>query len=59
MTMLRWYSWSGSDTWPGAALPEASTRARPALGFDAERLKRIDAAIDRAIEQKEVPGAVV
>jgi uncharacterized protein YbbC (DUF1343 family)/CubicO group peptidase (beta-lactamase class C family) len=38
------------------ALPEA---APTSLGFDAGRLKRIDAAIDRAIERKQVPGAVV
>jgi uncharacterized protein YbbC (DUF1343 family)/CubicO group peptidase (beta-lactamase class C family) len=44
-----------------------STRARaelpaadPAsLGFDADRLRRVDAAIDRAIERGQVPGAVV
>ena len=29
------------------------------LGFDADRLKRIDAVVDRAIERKLVPGAVV
>ncbi len=29
------------------------------LGFDAERLKRIDGAIDRAIVRGQVPGAVV
>jgi len=39
-----------------AALPEA---APAALGFDAGRLKRIDGAIDRAIERGQVPGAVV
>jgi uncharacterized protein YbbC (DUF1343 family)/CubicO group peptidase (beta-lactamase class C family) len=39
-----------------AGLPDASP-AR--LGFDAERLKRIDGAIDRAIERGQVPGAVV
>ena len=39
-----------------AALPEAPPGS---LGFDVERLKRIDAAIDRAIENEEVPGAVV
>ena len=39
-----------------AALPEAPPAS---LGFDAERLKRIDAAIDRAIEHEDVPGAVV
>ena len=44
----------GSSAW--AALPEASPAS---LGFDAERLKRIDAAIERAIETGEIPGAVV
>ncbi len=39
-----------------AALPEGPPVT---LGFDAQRLKRIDAAMDRAIEKKEVPGAVV
>ena len=39
-----------------AALPEA---APASLGFDAGRLKRIDGAIDRAIEHAQVPGAVV
>jgi len=39
-----------------AALPEATPAS---LGFDADRLKKIDAAIDRAIERKHVPGAVV
>jgi len=39
-----------------AALPEA---APAALGFDAGRLKRIDGAIDLAIERGQVPGAVV
>ena len=29
------------------------------MGFDGERLNKIDAAIDRAIELKQVPGAVV
>ncbi len=29
------------------------------LGLDPDRLRRIDAAIDRAIERKQVPGAVV
>ena len=38
------------------ALPDANPAS---LGFDAERLQRIDAAIDRAIDRKEVPGAVV
>jgi len=38
----------------------ALSQAPPAaLDFDAGRLKRIDGAIDRAIEHKEVPGAVV
>ena len=39
-----------------AALPDAPPLS---LGFDAERLKRIDAAIDLAIEHRDVPGAVV
>jgi CubicO group peptidase (beta-lactamase class C family) len=39
-----------------AGLPDASP-AR--LGFDADRLKRIDGAIDRAIERGQVPGVVV
>jgi uncharacterized protein YbbC (DUF1343 family)/CubicO group peptidase (beta-lactamase class C family) len=39
-----------------AALPDAPPAT---LGFDAGRLKRIDAVIDRAIEHGEVPGAVV
>ncbi len=39
-----------------AGLPEASPTR---LGFDADRLGRLDAVIDRAIEQKRFPGAVV
>ena len=39
-----------------AALPDA---APAALGFDPERLKRIDAAVDLSVQHKEVPGAVV
>jgi len=39
-----------------ATLPEAPPGS---LGFDSERLKRIDAAIDRAISEGKVPGAVV
>jgi uncharacterized protein YbbC (DUF1343 family)/CubicO group peptidase (beta-lactamase class C family) len=39
-----------------AGLPEAPPRA---LGFEASRLQRIDAAIDRAIERSQIPGAVV
>ncbi len=39
-----------------ANLPEALPAS---LGFDGERLKRIDAAIDRAISEGKVPGAVV
>ncbi|WP_250847006.1 exo-beta-N-acetylmuramidase NamZ domain-containing protein [Aquisphaera insulae] len=35
------------------------SRAPETLGFDAERLARIDAAIDRSIAAGEVPGAVV
>jgi uncharacterized protein YbbC (DUF1343 family)/CubicO group peptidase (beta-lactamase class C family) len=38
------------------ALPDADPGS---LGFDVERLKRIDAAIDEAIDHKAVPGAVV
>jgi CubicO group peptidase (beta-lactamase class C family) len=43
---------------PGAhaELPSAEPAS---LGFDAERLKRIDTAIDGAIERGQVPGAVV
>ena len=43
-------------TTAGAGLPAADPVS---LGFDAERLKRIDGAIDRAIERGQVPGAVV
>jgi len=44
---------------PGSA-PATLPEAPPAsLGFDGERLKRIDAAIDRAISEGKVPGAVV
>jgi uncharacterized protein YbbC (DUF1343 family)/CubicO group peptidase (beta-lactamase class C family) len=39
-----------------AGLPPADPAS---LGFDPERLKRIDGAIDRAIEGGQVPGAVV
>jgi uncharacterized protein YbbC (DUF1343 family)/CubicO group peptidase (beta-lactamase class C family) len=39
-----------------AKLPEGPPAS---LGFDAERLKRIDAAIDSAIASGQVPGAVV
>jgi uncharacterized protein YbbC (DUF1343 family)/CubicO group peptidase (beta-lactamase class C family) len=39
-----------------AGLPAADPAT---LGFDAERLKRIDGTIDRAIERGQVPGAVV
>jgi uncharacterized protein YbbC (DUF1343 family)/CubicO group peptidase (beta-lactamase class C family) len=39
-----------------AALPEAPPAS---LGFDPERLGRIDAVVDAAIERAEVPGAVV
>lgn len=37
-------------------LPE---RSPASLGFDAARLKRVDAALDRAIEEGDVPGAVL
>jgi uncharacterized protein YbbC (DUF1343 family)/CubicO group peptidase (beta-lactamase class C family) len=39
-----------------AGLPAAEP---PSLGFDPDRLRRIDSAIDRAIERGQVPGAVV
>ncbi|AGA27145.1 hypothetical protein Sinac_2853 [Singulisphaera acidiphila DSM 18658] len=39
-----------------AALPEAEPGT---VGLDAERLARIDQAVERAIKRKEVPGAVV
>ena len=39
-----------------AELPAADPAS---LGFDADRLKRIDGAIDRAVERRQVPGAVV
>jgi uncharacterized protein YbbC (DUF1343 family)/CubicO group peptidase (beta-lactamase class C family) len=39
-----------------ASLPEAAPES---LGFDARRLKRIDEAVDRAIQNEDVPGAVV
>jgi uncharacterized protein YbbC (DUF1343 family)/CubicO group peptidase (beta-lactamase class C family) len=60
MKTLRWFSVLAlvlvvsRPAW--AALPEAPPAS---LGFDAERLKRIDGAIDRAIEQKDLPGLVV
>ena len=38
------------------ALPQAPAAA---LGFDPERLKRIDERIDRAIAERQIPGAVV
>jgi uncharacterized protein YbbC (DUF1343 family)/CubicO group peptidase (beta-lactamase class C family) len=40
----------------GGTLPEAPAAS---LGFDAERLRRIDAAVDRAIAEGMIPGAVV
>ena len=63
----RWHARSGccrlavifllaSSTIACAELPSADPAS---LGFDADRLKRIDGAIDRAIERKQVPGAVV
>jgi uncharacterized protein YbbC (DUF1343 family)/CubicO group peptidase (beta-lactamase class C family) len=42
--------------WARAELPPAEPAS---LGLDADRLKRIDGAIDQAIERKQVPGAVV
>jgi uncharacterized protein YbbC (DUF1343 family)/CubicO group peptidase (beta-lactamase class C family) len=60
MTRLRWLFvlplLVSANQAAHAALPEASPAS---LGFDAERVKRIDAAVDRAIELEEVPGAVV
>ena len=47
---------SAVGTGARAGLPAAEPAS---LGFDADRLKRIDGAIDRAIEQGQVPGAVV
>ena len=47
---------SSMATTARAGLPAADPAS---LGFDAERLKRIDGAIDRAIERGQVPGAVV
>jgi uncharacterized protein YbbC (DUF1343 family)/CubicO group peptidase (beta-lactamase class C family) len=41
---------------PPATLPEAPAAS---CGFDPDRLGRIDAAVDRAIAEKRVPGAVV
>lgn len=60
MTMSRWllvitFAVVASNPARGA-LPDADPGS---LGFDAERLKRIDAAIDEAIDHKAVPGAVV
>ena len=60
MTKLRWPAvlvlTAVLDSPVRAALPDAPPAS---LGFDALRLKRIDAAIDRAIENEELPGAVV
>ena len=60
MTNLRWLMALAfiavADDPARAGLPSSPPAS---LGFDAERLKRIDAAIDRAIEHKEVPGVVV
>jgi uncharacterized protein YbbC (DUF1343 family)/CubicO group peptidase (beta-lactamase class C family) len=44
---------------PTAARAELPDGAPASLGFDAQRLKQIDAAIEHSIEHKEVPGAVV
>src|SRR3954454_3358311 len=46
----------GVSTVSGASLPEASPAV---LGFDPDRLAAIDAALDRAIADRQVPGAVV
>ena len=55
-------SWLGVFVLTGLAVPARGALpevAPSALGFDGDRLKKIDAAIDRAIELKQVPGAVV
>ncbi|WP_246196120.1 exo-beta-N-acetylmuramidase NamZ domain-containing protein [Aquisphaera giovannonii] len=44
---------------PAAASPTLPSMTPESLGFDPERLARIDAAIDRSIAAGEVPGAVV
>lgn len=50
----------GSVLSPPAVVRAGLPDAEPAsLGFDRERLARIDAAIDRAIERGQVPGVVV
>src|SRR5689334_20424973 len=46
----------GASTASGASLPEASPAA---LGFDPDRLAAIDDAVDRAVADRQVPGAVV
>jgi uncharacterized protein YbbC (DUF1343 family)/CubicO group peptidase (beta-lactamase class C family) len=61
MPILRWFALLVAFV---AAVPNPTRAALPdappaSLGFDAERLKRIDGAVDRAIARKEVPGAVV
>jgi uncharacterized protein YbbC (DUF1343 family)/CubicO group peptidase (beta-lactamase class C family) len=44
---------------PGAALAHLPEAPPTSLGFDGERLKRVDEAVDRAIGDGQVPGAVV
>src|SRR5437868_738495 len=44
---------------PIMARAELPSREPSSLGFDAERLRRLDGVIDRAIERGQVPGAVV
>ena len=60
MTKLRWLFFVALALVGASPARGALLDANPAsLGFDAERLKKIDAAIDQAIDREEVPGAVV
>jgi uncharacterized protein YbbC (DUF1343 family)/CubicO group peptidase (beta-lactamase class C family) len=60
MATLRWLAVLGLTLFAANPARAALIDVNPvSLGFDAERLKRIDAAIDQAIEREEVPGAVV
>ncbi|AMV39897.1 exo-beta-N-acetylmuramidase NamZ domain-containing protein [Planctomyces sp. SH-PL62] len=43
----------------GRELPEPTAETAAQLGFDAERLGRIDAVVERAVAEGKVPGAVV
>lgn len=55
LVLLASHAWAGQDdspTLPSSGFVEGS-------GFDPERLKRIDERIDRAIQEGQVPGAVV